>query len=100
MEELRKRVDEYDTDKTDKKSLSVTISTLFKLPNSSSVVFYIIPPILITILLLLIKPKFITRDNIDKNNNITKKIVFTKILIGSLLIGFIIDIFLWAYLNK
>ena len=100
MEELRKKVDEYDTEKKSSTTISNTISTIFKLPNSSSAIFYIIPPILIAILLLLIKPKFITIDNIDKNNNITKKIVFTKILTGTLLMGFIIDIFLWAYLNK
>ena len=100
INDLRKRVGQHATIINKNEGIVDKVVLNFSKINTGSPIFYIIPPILIIILLFFIKPSFITMDNIDKDNNITKKIKFKQLLIYSLIGGAIIDIGIWAYFRK
>jgi len=68
------------------------------IPNSLK--FYAIPPIGILILLVVFKPSFVTTNHIDKDNVITKKMDFKKLIIYVLIGGTIVNIGLFVYFRK
>lgn len=110
IQELRQKVAYYDIHSIENKP-NESIKTFrdfskLNFKTNFKRIIYICPIIIISILLLLSKPNFITIDNINidinnsKDSEITKKIIYSDILIYSLLGGFIIDILIWVYLNK
>ena len=97
--ELRGRVSQYSKlpkSTSDKGVLSTVIHKI----NKQSLFFYVIPPIVMVILLLFIKPGFCCTDNIDKDNVITKKPNYNKIFITGVISGCIISIGLFVYFHK
>lgn len=113
IQDLRKRVEYHGINNIENKNIPITtfptfptIPTILKNLNFPKPIIYILPIIGVGILLFLSKPSFITMDNlnidIDNNteNEITKKIIYSNIIIYSLLGGFTIDIIIWVYLNK
>lgn len=68
--------------------------------NIKSVFFYTIPPFILTILFIIMKPGFVCEDHIDKDNVITKKIILTKCFTLGLISGVIVSIGLFAYFYK
>ena len=110
MQDLRKRVEYHGINNIENKNIPITktFPNVLKTLSLPKPVIYIFPIIGVAILLFLSKPDFITMDNINIDiNNInsdkdtfTKKIIYSNILIYSLLGGFIIDIVIWVYLNK
>ena len=99
MDELRKRVETHSkflfAEKTNN-SFSIKMPNI----NISSPIFYILPPVIILAILFFMKPSFITVDTINKDNEIKKTIVYSKLLIAVLVGGFIIDIGIWGFLRK
>ena len=104
MNDLRKRVESHITLSDDKNSNNKRSDKGFYMKmlsvNTSSIIFYLLPPIIILILLFIIKPSFITADTINKENEIKKSIIYSKVLISVLIGGFIIDIGLWGFFKK
>lgn len=68
--------------------------------NTNSIIFYAIPPVVLIILCLIIKPGFVCIDNIDKDNVITKQLIFKKALIAGLIGGSVISVGLYAYFRQ
>ena len=68
--------------------------------NNISIYLYTAPFIIIFILLLLIKPSFITYESKDKENNVTLKYNIKSLLISTLILGIIIDIGIFVYHKK
>lgn len=104
LNEIRSRVGKYTKLERSKVSSQSKISIpvplkLLKIDYKSPI-FYIIPPVVIFILLTLWKPGFSTTDVIDKDNNITQKRNFKKILIISLIIGTLLDVGMFVYFRK
>jgi len=91
INELRKKVGLYSNfsfDKKDDTNLSLKIPYINKLS-----LFYLLSPVLVIILILLyIKPSFITKDTMNR-----QKIVYSKLFIVSLISGVIINICIWYY---
>ena len=99
MSELRARVGQYARipSKSDTKSAFSNIIAAIPKINTQSPIFYIIPPVVLIILFLFIKPGFLCDDYIDKDNVITKKINYKSLLIAGLVGGGVISIGLFAY---
>ena len=96
MDELRNKVSQYIPNKKSTRVMNINIPTF----NIKSIYFYIVPPIVILIVLLLSKPSFIRYEHIDENNVITQKINYKYLIIFTLIGGTIIDIGLFAYFKK
>ena len=100
IDDLRKRVENhtkfsFNVNKDNDKDFSIKLSNI----NRGSMV-YLLPPLIIIIILVVIKPSFITVDTINKDNIIKKNIVYSKLLVTVLIGGFITYIGLWAFLRK
>jgi hypothetical protein len=68
--------------------------------NTKSIIFYAIPSVVLIIIFLIIKPGFVCIDNIDKDNVITKQLIFNKVLITGLIGGTVISVGLFAYFRQ
>jgi hypothetical protein len=100
ISDLRYKVDHYSKlqdPNSSKFGVVSSITSYIQKFNIRSPFFYIIPPFVLIILFLLIKPSIVCTDHIDKYNTITKKINYKKIIIYSLIGGGVIDIGLFAY---
>lgn len=96
MDELRQRVSQY-IYLPKKQSTGIMILSKF---NIQSPFIYAVPPIIILIILVLIKPSFITNEHINKNNDTVKKINYSYLIITTLIFGILIDIGLFTYIRK
>lgn len=67
--------------------------------NTSSPYFYLSPLIILFILFLILKPSFITKE-VDDNGKTKRAISYLKLFLYTLILGAIIDVGIWAYLNK
>jgi len=98
INDLRVRVNPYSNFST----LKNNTKFLFNIPkiDIKSNIFYILPPILILILLIYVKPSFMTVKTINKNREIRNSLNYSKLFITVLIVGFIADIVLWYYIRK
>jgi Na+/H+ antiporter NhaD/arsenite permease-like protein len=102
--ELRQKVGEYGNVEKEgtygkvTKKKSIIINFISK--TSVQTIIYIAIPIVVVILLYIIKPSILTEDNIDKDNNITKKIVWKKFCITTVVMSLLIIIPLFVYFYK
>ena len=97
MKDLRKRVSQYvQIPKKQIGIMNICIPTV----NTKAAYFYILPPCLILIVLIIGKPFFIMKKNTDENGIVTKKINYKKLAIYVLVSGMIIDIGLFFVLKK
>lgn len=62
-------------------------------------ILYIIPPLLLLILFLIIKPSYLMKE-ITKDDKTEKTLIYSKLFLYSLLFGFIIDIGIWIVFIK
>lgn len=97
MDELRNKVSQY-VKLPNKQKIGIINNT--STINVKTICFYSIPYIIVFIILLIIKPSFITNEHIDENNVSTKKINFKSLIISTLISGIIIDIGIFFYVRK
>jgi hypothetical protein len=76
------------------------ITTRMPSINTQSPIFYIIPPVILIILFIFIKPGFLCEDHINKDNVITHKINIKSLIITGLIGGGSISIGLFAYFRR
>ena len=100
MSELRAQVRQYSKLPNDSKSGFARVTSSIPKINTQSPLFYAAPPIIIIVILYFMKPSFVCTDNIDIDNNITKKLSYKKLLIAALISGVIISVGLFAYFKK
>lgn len=101
MSELRTRVGQHA--KLESNSVNRTIGvvpSIINNINTRSILFYITPPIILTILFLIIRPGFVYVEYTNDDNVIVKKMSFTKVLISGLISGTIISVGLFAYFQR
>ena len=98
INDLRARVNPYSNFST----LKNNSKFLFNIPkiDIKSNIFYILPPILILLLFMYIKPSFMMVKTINKNRQIRNTVNYSKLFITALIVGFILDIVLWCYIRK
>ena len=84
--------------KSDKKASNIT--SVIHVINTQSPIFYIIPPVVLIILFMFIKPGFLCEDYIDKDNVITRKINIKNLIIAGLIGGGAISIGLFAFFRQ
>jgi hypothetical protein len=102
MSELRTRVGQHAilTDENNTKSKFATIASVMPTITTKSPIFYIIPPIALIVILLFTRPGFVCTDHIDKDNVITQKVNYKKLIIYGLIGGGVISIGLFAYFKQ
>ena len=95
MSDLRARVGKHSQlpVKSNFSNITSTLSTI----NTQSPIFYAIPPLVLFVVFMFFKPVFVCTDHIDKDNVITKKMNFQKLLISVLVGSAITSIVLFAY---
>jgi hypothetical protein len=101
LSSLRNRVNNHA--KLEYKSDIGTINTMASIIpkiNINSLIFYIIPPIILIMIFLIIKPDIVCTEYIDVDNNITNKIHYKKAIIAGLISGVFISIGLFAFFRK
>ena len=96
---LRQKVEEYGYIEKDDNYIPRKKSMIKKFIFNISVkmIIYISIPIVVFILLYIIKP---TKENIDKDNNITKNIDWKKFSITTIIMSLLIIIPLFVYFYK
>lgn len=99
---LRQKVEEYGYIEKDDNYIPRKKSMIKKLISNISVkmIIYISIPIVVFILLYIIKPTILTKENIDKDNNITKNIDWKKFSITTIIMSLLIIIPLFVYFYK
>jgi hypothetical protein len=103
MSELRSRVEQHVIlpGKSDSKGgFGRSIASAIPKINTQSPIFYTIPPVVLIILFLFMKPGFVCEDNIDQDNVITQKMNYKKLLISGLIGGGVVSIGLFAYFRQ
>lgn len=101
ISDLRARVGQHaKIQNTESKSAINVITSVIPKIDTQSIIFYTIPPVVLVIIFLIMKPGFVCIDNIDKDNVITQKLIFKKALIAGLISGTIISVGLFAYFRQ
>jgi hypothetical protein len=85
----------YPNKKTEKGSVFLSFSKL-KTPY----LMYFVPPVVIFIILLIVKPGFVTSEYKGKDNVVSLKYKFKNIFIVSIVFGLVLDVSIFAYFNK
>ena len=100
MSELRAKVVQYAKLPNQSKSGFASVAKSIITINTLYPFFYAVPPVIIIVIFIFMKPSFICNDNIDVDNVITKKINFNKLFIYGLIIGGVISIGLFMYFKQ
>lgn len=100
MSELRAKVGQYAKLPNQSKSGFASVAKSIITINTRYPFFYAVPPVIIIVIFIFMKPSFICNDNIDVDNVITKKINFNKLFIYGLIIGGVISIGLFVYFKQ
>jgi hypothetical protein len=101
ISELRARVGNYA--KLEGENNVGTISTITaSIPkiNTQYIFFYCTPLIILTIIFIIMKPNFVCNEYIDKDNVVTSRLSYNKVLIAGLISGTVISIGLFAYFHN
>ena len=93
INDLRRKINPYSN------FSSQTTPNFFKIPKINNI-YYLLPPIILLILLIFIKPSFMVIKTINKNKEVRKRINYSKLFMIVLIGGFIVDIILWFYIRK
>ena len=97
MSELRVRVSQHAKLEGDNNG---NIRVLMPKINTQSILFYIAPLIILIIIFFITKPHFVCIEHIDKDNVITHKLNYKKVLISGLISGTVISVGLFAYFHN
>jgi hypothetical protein len=98
MLELRARVTKYGRlPVKNNKNIFVDIREIVPKINTQSLFYYIIPVVLLIVILVSVKPKFICNEHIDDENIITNKLSYKKLFTTIVVFCIIISIGIFVY---
>ena len=63
-------------------------------------IYFIVIPVVSIIILLIMKPSFFYKKHKDKENNVTKKLDYIKLILTGLISGLLISTAVYFYINR
>jgi hypothetical protein len=77
-----------------------TITASIPKINTQYILFYCTPQIILTIIFIIMKPNFVCNEYIDKDNVVTNRLNYNRVLIAGLISGTVISVGLFAYFHS
>ena len=98
---IRNRLEQYvKLPKTTNSYNKFRFSSIINKFKPGSILFYVIPPIIITIIILIIKPKIFNKDIKDEKNDTITKFRYKNAILSGLVVGICISIAVFLYIRK
>jgi hypothetical protein len=96
LDDLRLRVENHVTVKEPIRSSKMSFIAF----NANSPIYYILPPILCLVLLIVFKPSFLTIEVTDSDGNKRNKFSYKRLFLTFLILSIILDIAIFVYFKK